>query len=113
MDRIETLLSLIHVETNMSLRAVEDIIRVVKSLDPHSTILQKIQLGRTKLSTNGLKSFKNKQLQKKMQDAVVIVLSTDSITCRLKHELMESLCKDVDVLANFLMKPLKELRPNS
>ena len=50
MDRIETSLLLIHVETNMSLRAVEDIIRVVKSLDLHSTILQIIQLGQTKLN---------------------------------------------------------------
>ena len=36
-----------------------------------------------------------------MQDAVVVVLSYDSSTFRQKHELMGSLCKDVDVLAKF------------
>ena len=66
-DRAEALLSLIQVETNTSFRAAEDIIRVVKTLDPHSTILQKIQLGRTKLnylSTHGLGAFKKKTITK-------------------------------------------------
>ena len=55
----------------------------------------------------------NKTIEKKMQDAVVVVLSYDSSTFRQKHELMGSLCKDVDVLQNFSMKHLKELRPTS
>ena len=36
-----------------------------------------------------------------MKEAVVVSLSTDSSTFRQKHELMGSLCKDVDVLARF------------
>ena len=67
-DRGEALLSLVQVETNTSFRAAESIVGVVKTLDPHSPILQRIELGKTKLnylSTYGLGEFQIKQLKRK------------------------------------------------
>ena len=77
----EIRLGLYQVQTTSSFRNIEVLSETVKKLDPHSAVLNNIQMGKTKanyLVTHGISKFVQRDLKRKMDLAVGVTLYHDS-----------------------------------
>ena len=94
--KAEVLWVLKTVESNFSFNASEDIVEVLKLMDPDSIVLKTMKIKRMKTSyilTHGLYPYYLEKLVKRIQDAVGFCLGTDSATFKL-----HGLTKMVDIV---------------
>ena len=98
-DRVlkaEVLWVLKTVESNFSFNASEDIVEVLRLMDPDSIVLKSMAIKRTKTSyllTHGLYPYYLEKLEKRIREAVGFCLGTDSATFKL-----HGLTKMVDIV---------------